>query len=302
MKSLKFRNSSLTALLILMLAVAPLIYGWGDDGHQAITRVAVEKLPSDMPEFFRNAAPRLAFLSPEPDRWNDSMETLPALREGAGSDHFIDIDSPEAFQALPANRHEYAAWLRTRGQSPQTVGFLPYAILESYQKVQVSFRMWRDPQRAGEREQIEQSIVYYGGLLSHYVGDGANPLHATQHYNGWTGAWNPELFTREPIHSRFESEYVRTHIQPGDFSPQVKPAEKVPDIFYSIIKYLLDSHAQVPQLYRLEKAARWDANNRSPESKQFVVDRLAAASQMLTNLWYSAYLGSNNVRPAARRQ
>lgn len=302
---MKIHNSLKTGLVGILfagLAFSPLIFGWGDNGHQAIARVAVEKLPADMPEFFRTAGPRLAFLSPEPDRWNDNMEYSPALREATGPDHFLDIDSPETFQSLPDDRYKYAEWLRAKGQTPQVVGFLPYAILETYQKVQVSFRMWRDPQRAGDREQIEQSIVYYAGLLSHYVGDGANPLHTTLHYNGWTSSWNPGLFTREPIHSRFESEYVRANIEAADFSGQVKTAEKVPDVFDSVIRYLLDSYAQVPQLYRLEKAARWEANNHRPESKQFVAARLASASQMLANLWYSAYLGSSNLRPSARRQ
>ena len=294
-------KTGLVGFVILSSAITPLIYSWGDDGHQAIARVAVEKLPADMPEFFRSAASRLAFLSPEPDRWNDSMESFSALREATGPDHFIDIDSPETFQSLPDNRYKYAEWLRAKGQTPQVVGFLPYAMLETYQKVQLSFRMWRDPQRAGDREQIEQNIVYYAGLLGHYVGDGANPLHTTLHYNGWTSSWNPDLFTREPIHSRFESEYVRANLQAADFSGQVKTAEKVPDVFYSVMRYLLDSYAQVPQLYQLEKTARWEANNRRPESKQFVAARLASASQMLANLWYSAYLGSTNLRPSARR-
>jgi hypothetical protein len=301
---MKYRYSlsaGLAGMLFAGLAFSPLIFGWGDDGHQAIARVAVQRLPADMPEFFRSAGPRLAFLSPEPDRWNDNLEYLSALRAAGSPDHFIDIDSPETFQSLPDDRYTYSEWLRAKGQTPHLVGFLPYAIVETYQKVQVSFRMWRDPQRTRDREQIEQSLLYSAGLLGHYVGDGANPLHTTPHYNGWTSSWNPDLFTREPIHSRFESEYIRANIQAEDFSGQVKTAEKVPDVFHAVIRYLLDSHAQVPQLYRLEKAARWEANNRRPESRQFVAARLASASQMLTNLWYSAYLGSTNVRPAARR-
>lgn len=71
------------------------------------------------------------------------------------------------------------------------------------------------------------------------------------------------------------------------------------DPFSEIVQYLLDSHATVVELYRLEKRSRWDRNNRNPESKQFVTKRLAAASQMLANLWYTAWLGSAN-EPTSR--
>jgi hypothetical protein len=50
------------------------------------------------------------------------------------------------------------------------------------------------------------------------------------------------------------------------------------------MSYLFQSHDRVPDLYRMDKTARWDANNRNTDSKRFVTERLAAAAQMLTNL------------------
>jgi hypothetical protein len=50
----------------------------------------------------------------------------------------------------------------------------------------------------------------------------------------------------------------------------------------------------------MEKKMRWDANNRNAESKKFVTERLAAGSQMLANLWYTAWLGSGSSRPDGR--
>jgi hypothetical protein len=85
---------------------------------------------------------------------------------------------------------------------------------------------------------------------------------------------------------------VKAQFKPEDFSALVKTATKLQDPFADIVKYLIDSYNHVPELYRLEKTARWDSNNRNPESKKFVQDRLAAGSQMLANLWYTAWLGS----------
>ncbi len=292
MKSLKKVVVSSLFAVIISFSIVPSANAWGDEGHRYVNRIAAQKLPDDMPAFFKNAASRLEFLGPEPDRWRDSKELFFALREVNGPDHFIDIDKPENFEGLPNDRHKYGDWLRSQGKDPKDIGFLPYTILEGFEKIQVMFRLWRDPQHAAEREQIEQNIIYYAGVLGHYVADGSQPLHTTIHFNGWSGSSNPELFTREPLHWRFEGEYVKAQIKAEDFSGLVHSAAKLNDPFADTMKFLFDSNKDVIQLYRMDKTARWDVNNRSPESKQFVTKRLAAGSQMLANLWYTAFVNS----------
>jgi hypothetical protein len=288
---------AIIASLIFLLSFPASIRAWGDEGHRWINLVAAENMPEDVPAFFRSASVRLSFLGPEPDRWRDVREFYSALREANSPDHFIDIDKPENFEAIPNDRYKYSEWLRAQGKDPKDVGFLPYSILEGYQKMQVLFRLWRDPQHSAERDQIEQNIIYYAGVLGHYVADGSQPLHTTIHYNGWSTSLNPELFTREPLHWRFEGEYVKAQIKPDDLRSLVKMARRLQDPFSDIMRYLLDSHSQVRELYRMDKIARWDANNRNPESKRFAVSRLAAGSQMLADLWYTAWLDSANNRP-----
>jgi hypothetical protein len=296
----KLVGALLVVSIAISLALAPEAGAWGEEGHRYINRVAAERMPDDMPPFFKAAAARLSFLGPEPDRWRDNKELYKALTEVNAPDHFVDIDKPENFDAFPNDRYEYTEWLRAKGKDPKDVGYLPYSILEGYQKVQVLFRMWRDPQHAGERDQIEQNIIYYAGVLGHYVADGSNPLHTTIHYNGWSSSLNPNLYTREPLHWRFEGEYVKAQIKPEDFSAMVKTGKKLSDPFSDIISYLLDSFNHVPELYAMDKDARWDANNRNGRSKKFVAERLAAGSQMLANLWYTAWLNSYTPPPAPR--
>jgi hypothetical protein len=283
--------------LLVLLVIAPVFFtkstvAWGDEGHRWINLVAAGRLPDDVPAFLRNASERLSFLGPEPDRWRDSKELYKALTSVNAPDHFIDIDKRENFATLPNDRYAYADWLRLVGKEPTDVGFLPYSILEGYQKLQVLFRMWRDPKNAAEREQIEQNIIYYAGVLGHYVADGANPHHTTIHFNGWSTSSNPENFTREPLHGRFESEYVKAQMKPQDFSPLVKTARKLSDPFADVMNYIFESNKLVEELYRLEKTARWEATNRNPKSKEFVAARLAAGAQMLANLWYTAWVNS----------
>ena len=297
MNHLRLFGTSLVIAVFLVLSLAPAASAWGEEGHRYINRVAAEHMPEDMPLFFRNAGARLTFLGPEPDRWRDTKELNKALGEVNGPDHFVDIDKPENFEALPNDRYLYADWLRAQGKDPKVIGFLPYSMLEGFQKIEVLFRLWRDPQHEAERDQIEQNIIYYAGVVGHYVADGSQPLHTSIHYNGWTTSSNPQLFTREPLHGRFEGEYVKAQIKPEDFSGLVKTATRLQDPFADIVKYLVDSYNHVPELYRMEKKVRWDANNRNADSKKFVTERLAAASQMLANLWYTAWLGSATQKP-----
>jgi hypothetical protein len=279
-------------ILALSLSGAPIRngFGWGDEGHRYVNLVAAGKLPADMPAFFKNAAKQISFLGPEPDRWRDSNELYSALRVANNSDHYLDIDNPESFKALPSDRYTYAEWIRARGLNADGIGFLPYSALEAFQKVSVSFRYWRQTRDPEEKAQIEQNIIYYAGVLGHYIADGAQPLHATIHYNGWSTSWNPDEFTREPLHARFEAEFVKACIKAEDIRPLVKSAQRLKDPFSAIMNELFDSHQHVETIYRMEKISPWDANNRSVDSKQFVLQRLAVAAQLLANLWYTAWL------------
>lgn len=63
------------------------------------------------------------------------------------------------------------------------------------------------------------------------------------------------------------------------------------DPFNDYRQYLWLSHALVTRVYELDKAHGFDGDG-SPESIKFTEERLAAGSQMLLNLWYTAWLQS----------
>lgn len=61
--------------------------------------------------------------------------------------------------------------------------------------------------------------------------------------------------------------------------------------FGSYMQYLRNSNKLVERVYELDKAGGFrDAGSR--EAFDFTVQRLAAGSQMLVNLWYTAWLDS----------
>jgi len=275
-----------------------LLAAWGDAGHRMTGEAAALELPPSMPAFFRSASRQLGYLNPEPDRWKDRAErTLdPALEGGTSPDHFIDIEMvPPAVlaNALKApNRFAYSDTLAAAGVKASVYGFLPFRMLELSQQLRVDFRNWRAAPDS-IKPWIEQRIIDDAGILGHYVADGSNPAHASDQYNGWTRA-NPNGYaTDKQFHARFESAYVGANIKLADvLSRMDTTARVIPDFRAAIIKYLMDSNAQIEPLYRLDKVHPFSATQTAPEDKAFTADRLAAGAAMLRDIWFTAWVTS----------
>jgi hypothetical protein len=123
------------------------------------------------------------------------------------------------------------------------------------------------------------------------VADGSQPLHTTIHYNGWVGP-NPKGYTTQHgIHGLFESTYMGQNVTAKDFAKLVHAPERLADPFAGYVDYLKESNRLVEKVYALEKAGGFNGKG-SPEAFDFTTHRLAAASQMLLNLWYTAWLDS----------
>jgi len=272
---------------------------WGEAGHRITARAAVAALPAAMPQFFRDAAPQLAYLNPEPDRWRARDESrLDAALEGATApDHFLDLEMIPANRragALAAkDRFAFADSLRAANVDAATAGVLPFAMLEVTQRMRVAFRQWRRAPNDTERRWIEARIINDAGILGHYVADGSNPAHSTIHYNGWVGA-NPNGYaTDNRFHGRFESAFVQSRVKLTDVEPSVRgPATVLPALRPAIVAYFMQTHAEVERLYQLDKASPFNAEQQGAEHKAFAVTRLAAGATMLRDLWWTAWVTS----------
>jgi hypothetical protein len=287
------------ALISLVLGQSHPVVAWGNEGHTAINRVAAENIPVTMPRFLRRAVAEIAYLGPEPDRWRSPSEF--ALKNAQDPDHFIDLERVSWLDPLPAGRYEfYRKLYEKRGATtehpddylPERVGLQPYITMEVYGRLKAAFREYRQKRAAHQpTEAVEQAAIFYAGWLGHYVADGSQPLHTTIQYNGWVGP-NPNGYTTEHgIHAQFESAYVATNITAKDFGRLVKSPERLGDLFKRYIAYLKQSNALVNDVYALEKAGALTGRG-SPAAFDFTTRRLAAGSQMLLNLWFSAWMES----------
>jgi len=300
MKHLRpFVPSRFGSFLLLVLLLTNPAWPWGNEGHMMINRVAAEKLPAEVPAFLRNAEEQLAYLGPEPDRWRERSEL--ALKLSQDPDHFIDLELVEGM-TLPADRYSFYRALEAKRKQtpsqaetflPEKVGLQPYITMEVFERLVVAFREYRHALRDHTSTELaERNAIFYAGWLGHYVADGANPLHTTVNYNGWTTA-NPNGYTTaKTIHWQMEGVFVAANQKQLKFAPLVpdKPT-KLEKPFQDYLAYLRKSHGYVEQVYQLEKAGGFAAEG-TPQSRRFIEERMAYGADMLRNLWYTAWLDS----------
>jgi hypothetical protein len=282
-------------------------YGWGNNGHTWINQVAAQKIPASMPKFLRTdaAVERIAYLGPEPDRWREVGNS--ALNASQAPDHFIDLERVDGIGDLPKNRYDFykalyakraAATAQADDYLPERVGLQPYITVEVMERLETAFRSYRELQQKKQKTAaVEADIEFYMGWLGHYVGDGSQPLHTTVNYDGWVEA-NPNGYTTQHgVHARFETDFVDRTMTAKSFAGLVSGPQRVADPFADYQKYLWATHALVANVYEFDKQHAFDGSG-TPESVKFLADRLTAGSQMLLNLWYTAWLESEEPLPA----
>jgi hypothetical protein len=290
------RVACVAAVLCLIALCVQYATAWGDIGHMLVNRTAAEHIPASMPQFLKQAAARIEYLGPEPDRWRNPQEA--SLKNAQEPDHFIDLERVADIPQLPEGRYEFyrllyakkmAAKTHAEDFDPDKVGLQPYATTEIYQRLVVAFREYRRLKQEGKpTDGIEQNIVFYAGWLGHYVADGANPMHTTIQYNGWVGD-NPNGYTTaKDVHYQFESGFLQRAQQYLAFGDLLKEPVRLDHPFQDYVSYLRASNALVEKTYQLEKAGAFQDTG-TPEGREFVRERLAAGAQELLNLWYTAW-------------
>lgn len=306
---------SFAALLALPVADAG---AWGSSGHRMIGVAAMRALPEDVPAFLRTAeaAAEVGELSREPDRWKGAGRTHDRDRDTA---HFIDLtddgyamtSAGPHIDALPELRSEYERMLTQAGLDVDEAGYLPYALIDGYQQLVRDFSYWRvlnavearetDPGRRAwyreDRQRREALILRDIGVLSHYVGDAAQPLHLTIHYNGWGDYPNPERFTTSRQFHGMVDGWPYNRIDMAALQAAVGPARPCAnpcDIRNRVPAYIREGLAEVVPLYRLEKSGALAAA--APEAHVFMLTRLAAGAAELRDLIAAAWAESATVR------
>lgn len=313
--------------LVMLSALPGALLAWDYAGHRMVNQLALASLPAEFPAFVREPAnaERIAFLAGEPDRWRNN-EDLP-IKHANSMDHYCDlehftevgldpltvspmrmvfamqyaagrIENPAAYPTFdPAkNRDRTREW---------PAGFAPWAVAEYYGKLRSAFSYLKTFEESGgtaeEIANARANIVYVMGVMGHFIGDGAQPLHTTKHHHGWVGE-NPQGFTNwYGIHSWIDGGFIaKAGITLDDVAGRVTPAQAISlpavaegrDAFFdAVMRYWIKQHQQVEPLYALEKAGEFkpETAETNVKGRAFIEGQLLEGGQMLGAIWLTAW-------------
>lgn len=301
------------------------VHAWDYEFHRMVNQVALKSLPGEFPNWIQDPAvrERIAFLSAEPDRWRNVPD--PTLRHVNAPEHFIDLDDLPLYglsaSSLSPFRSDYVAQLAiARSKDPSKFpgadpkddpdhnrwipGLLPWRITEDYARLQSTFSALKAYEEfGGTAEEIANAranAVYLMGVMGHFVGDTAQPLHTSRHYNGWVGN-NPQGYTtNKTFHGWIDGGFLHAvGFKFDEISGLVQPARNVWDlhpepsresVFPVVMRYVLEQGEQLEWLYVMDKSGLLDPKApRAGEGRKFLGRQILRGGQMLGNLWLTAW-------------
>lgn len=305
--------------LALTLGIPAAALAWGSTGHYLISRAAAESLPANLPAFLRSTAAvdEIETLGAEEDVMKGSGESWDGDNDPG---HFLDVNDEGTvagivrLDRLPSDMKAFAQALAPANASPYTVGFVPYQIMDGFERARKDLAYWRVDNYmaahaatatartsfARERALREMLTLRDIGDFGHFVADGSQPLHISIHYNGWGAYPNPSGFTTKHIHSQFESEFVDRYAKLRDVRPLITPYAPAArgellaqaQIGTLVGDYLGGTAAQVVSLYALY--AKGDFATGSSAAVHFTDAQLARGATMFRNLIALAWEDSVN--------
>ena len=312
-----------TLVFSALFHFAHVALAWDYEGHRAVHQLALASLPADFPAFVKTpgARERIAFLAGEADRWRNTQDHT--FRHFHEPDHFFDVEYLAGFgmktETVSPYRYEFVSQLAVaRSKNPDIkpavnpekdvnrsqafFGFLPWAINENYSKLKAAFSYLKTfEQHGGTPEEIrnaQENVIYIMGVMGHFLGDASQPLHTTEHFNGWDGP-NPKGYTtRKTFHSWIDGGYFgKVGWDLKDLLPKVKPAQAIEGanarnegIFPAAMKFIAAQNELVEPLYQLEKEGKLSGDGTvGLGGKKFLQEQLLKGGQMLGNIWVTAW-------------
>jgi hypothetical protein len=139
------------------------------------------------------------------------------------------------------------------------------------------------------------------GVMGHYVGDSAQPLHTTIHHHGWVGE-NPQHYsTRPAIHGWIDGGFfnkigganlkdMQTKLRPATLVALKEHPAKAEEMFQAVMVFIQDQQKFVEPLYRLDKEGKLSGEGETGlQGRAFLEGQLVKAGQMLGDIWFSAW-------------
>ncbi len=273
-------------------------------------------LPEDVPAFFRAAGKQLGHLAGDPDRFKNPDARH--LRAAESPDHYIDLEDLQGNE-LPADRYKAAAMIARLKQRPERTGMLPYSLMESSDRLAVAFYDYRQvleqekkllaqgdqateaekkalgDRLAAEKQAIEMKCIVYAGILAHYAGDAAMPLHTTVDFDGRTKEKGPGgKKLQAGIHAKIDGFPENNGFTAEEVGRGLQ-AKEIEDVWKRVLGTIHESYKHIDRCYELDAAGAFDKP--TEESRKFILERCRFGTQLTMDLWYTAWKRSAKLPP-----
>lgn len=289
------------ALIAVLVSVASLCapspaHAWGFDGHRLIMERAIALLPPELKPFFEAFKAEMLVRVTDPDVWrNVGWEDDP--------NHFLDFGAAEygeyPFTALP--RDHDAALEKFGAATLKRNGLLPWRVAEMAGNLRRAFASF-----ARQAPYATSDAVLFAAVVSHYIQDAHQPLHATINYDG-------QQTGQSGVHSRFERDLIerygsRLRLAPGPLVPITSARDFAFDA-------LLSSYQQVDAILAADKEAIGSRDvyddvyfeaffsRVQPILERRLNDSMTATASLIVSAWEAAgrpALRLRDVRPVER--
>lgn len=313
------------SIFVLAVCYSQLSQAWGERGHDLITRIAVQDLVelseknSALTRPFELRDHMLSHLSNAPDIVWRAPYMTDEERALNYPTHYINLervyDKVSSIADLDTDYADYAKKASDRGlDAAKDVGTAPWRALQLYQLMQNAFKSASSAENKGQMIKAANQALLYGGLMSHFVGDLANPHHTSSNHDG-------QLTGNKGLHAYFESDVVsalsfklaaRVNRKSNarllrenllQAYPNGDAVRALNDPSSLITALVFNSHSKVEHLTKLDnrhsiielsKDNRSPAIRKSPKSvtnqyDDFIIERLAIGASVLSQLWYLAW-------------
>src|SRR4029453_1874712 len=228
---------SVVALVALIALAAPQpAAAWGSAAHRHIMARAIDLLPVELKPFFHQHQDELVMRVIDPDLFR-------VLGWEEDPNHFVNFGAKELgeypFKELP---REYGAAIEKFGMATlKRNGLLPWRQQEEFGNLRRAFEGFtRETYGPG-------NAVLFAAVMSHYIQDAHQPLHASVNYDG-------QMTGNNGIHARFETALFerfqsRLPIRPAPPTPILNSRDAAFDA-------LLSSYKLVDPILKADDAAR----------------------------------------------
>lgn len=288
----------LAAALICGFLPGTVSLAWSSLEHREISAAAVGILHDSVLEITDREVDLLARSSVQPDLMRP--REMPMLRELEAPRHYIDIELLQG-NTLPETASDYYKLLTRLGDARsgllgpdwqlESVGALPYALVESTERLAAIFAQLR---RRPEDADLRSMALHQAGIMAHYAQDLCQPLHTTLDHDGRARADGTSPATG--IHRQVDS-LLRT----VSGKSLAGPSRAYENLFEAVVSELDQSHSQVDRVYRLSEDL--EAFHRRGEMsrglERFARQRYERAVQFTADLIHTAWQKSQTIQVPA---